>query len=195
MTEKPLGKIIILTAPSGSGKTTLANFLLKQFPQLAFSVSATTRPPREGEIEGKHYFFMSQAAFRQAVDEHEFFEFQEVYTGQYYGTLKREVQRIWAQNKIALFDIDVKGARNIEASYRNNILSVYVKAPGMDVLRQRLILRGTETPETLERRIRKAEDELEYAKYFDYVITNDKLPLAQKILGEIVSDFIQDALK
>jgi guanylate kinase len=195
MISKLAGKIIILTAPSGSGKTTLANYLLNQFDQLVFSVSATTRPPRIGETHGVNYYFYSQQQFQTSIQQQEFLEFQEVYPGQYYGTLLSELERIWSLNKIALFDIDVKGAHVIESNFKENILSIYVKASSIETLKQRLILRGTETAESLERRLLKAQDELEYAKYFDYVISNDKLELAQSLVHQIVSDFVKTSLK
>jgi guanylate kinase len=188
------GKIIIITAPSGSGKTTIANYLLDQFDVLSFSVSATTRSARSDEIHGKHYFFLSTQEFEQRIQDNAFVEFQEVYPGQYYGTLLSELDRIWSQQKIALFDIDVKGAHVVESNFKENTLSIYVKASSLEVLRQRLILRGTESPQSLKKRMERATDELEYAKYFDYVISNDKLNLSQ-IIHEIVSDFIHDPLK
>jgi guanylate kinase len=195
MIDKLNGKIIIITAPSGSGKTTIAKYLLDQFPELSFSVSATTRPPREGELEGVNYFFFDASQFQNAIKKNELLEYQEVYPGQFYGTLVSELKRIWTDKKIALFDIDVKGAHIVDSSVDNNVLSIYVKATSLDVLKQRLILRGTETPGSIKKRLEKAGEELEYAKYFDYVISNDKLELAQKIIGEIVADFIKDPLK
>ncbi|MFZ1255730.1 MAG: guanylate kinase [Saprospiraceae bacterium] len=195
MMEFLRGKIIILTAPSGSGKTTIARYLLNQFKELSFSISATTRLARKDEINGLNYFFYTHSEFNTAIENHKFFEYQEVYPGQYYGTLVNEVERIWDENKIALFDIDVKGAHFIESKFKENILSIYVKASSLEVLRQRLLLRGTETPESLERRIQKASTELEYAKNFDYVISNDKLSLAQDVISTIVKDFILTPLK
>lgn len=188
--EKLSGKVIILTAPSGSGKTTLARYLLENYSELSFSVSATTRAPRAGEQNGVQYFFIDHSTFQQFIQQGKLFEYQEVYENQFYGTLHSELERIWGEGKIALFDIDVKGAKYIEESYPDNVLSIYVKASNLNVLKERLQKRATETPESIEKRLRKAKEELEYAKYFDYVITNDNLRLAQRILGEIVKDFI-----
>ncbi|MDQ3140791.1 MAG: guanylate kinase [Bacteroidota bacterium] len=184
------GKIIILTAPSGSGKTTVAKFLLSKFPNISFSISATTRVPRAGEINGVNYLFINLEEFQKKIKNEEFFEYQEVYPNQYYGTLHAEIQRIWKDQKIALFDIDVKGAYGLERQKSENVLSIYIKASSIEVLRQRLIHRGTETPESIEKRILKATEELEYCKYFDYVITNDKLDLALKLIETIVLDFM-----
>ncbi|MGB5030523.1 MAG: guanylate kinase [Saprospiraceae bacterium] len=188
--NKPSGKIIILTAPSGSGKTTLANYLLDAFPNLEFSVSATTRSPRPGEIEGKNYHFVSHEDFQELISNHELIEYQEVYEGCFYGTLKSELRKIWIENKVALFDIDVKGAYKMEQEEYANVLSIYIKASSLEVLRERLIKRGTETNETINKRISKAKDELEFSKYFDYVITNDNLDLAKKMLYVLVEDFM-----
>jgi len=185
-----MDKIIIITAPSGSGKTTLSRYLLSKCPTLSFSVSATTRKPREGEVHGKDYYFLPLIAFKEHIEKGRFFEFQEVYADQYYGTLRSELQNIWDRKQIPLLDIDVKGAYFIEREKANNTLSIFIKTSSIDVLKQRLIDRGTESPESLAKRIDKATQELEFARYFDYVITNDRLELAQKVLLEIVEDFI-----
>lgn len=184
------GKIIILTAPSGSGKTTLANYLLETYSKLSFSVSATTRKPRLGEIHGKDYYYISQEEFRRMIREDELFEYQEVYENQFYGTLMSEIQRIWKSGKVALFDIDVKGAHFVEQRGYKNVLTIYVKASSLDVLKKRLMGRGTESEEAILKRLNRAAEELEYAKYFDYVITNDNLSLAKRLVGMIAEEFM-----
>ncbi|HMW39883.1 MAG: guanylate kinase [Saprospiraceae bacterium] len=191
---KVSGKIIIFTAPSGSGKTTLAKHALSLFPQLSFSVSATTRSPREGEMDGRDYYFVSQEQFKSLIADHKLFEYQEVYTHQYYGTLKSELERIWSQDKVALFDIDVKGAFGIEQLKQKNVLTIYIKTSSLDVLRQRLVARHSDSEESIEQRLRRAGEELEYAKYFDYVITNDRLDLAKKMVEVLIEDFLQQPL-
>ncbi|MBK6574578.1 MAG: guanylate kinase [Saprospiraceae bacterium] len=189
------GKIIILTAPSGSGKTTLANYLLETFPNLSFSVSATTRNPRPGEVDGENYYYVSQDEFKQLINDGKLFEYQEVYANQYYGTLHSEIRRIWKAGKMALFDIDVKGAHFVEQQGYENVLTIYVKASSLDVLRDRLTKRGTESAEVIEKRLQRAAEELEYCKYFDYVITNDNLSLAKKVLRLIAEDFMESDYK
>ncbi len=188
--HKLKGKIIILTAPSGSGKTTIAHYLLERFGQLSFSISATTRKPRAGEEHGVQYFFVSRERFNQFIAEDNLFEYQEVYPNQFYGTLYSELERIWSEGKVALFDIDVKGACFVEQNYPDNVLSIYVKTSSLEILRKRLENRGTESSEAIQKRLERASQELEYAKYFDYVITNDKLELAQRLIADIVEDFI-----
>ncbi len=189
------GKIIIFTAPSGSGKTTLAKYALEKFPQLSFSISATTRKPRPGEKDGKDYYFVSHDQFTSLQKDHKLFEFQEVYSNQYYGTLNSELERIWSAGKVALFDIDVKGACAIEQMKQKNVLTIYIKTSSLDVLRARLVKRDSDSEESIEQRIRRASEELEYAKYFDYVITNDRLELAKQMVELLIQDFLEQSLE
>ncbi|OSZ78535.1 guanylate kinase [Chitinophagaceae bacterium IBVUCB1] len=184
------GKIIIITAPSGSGKTTLVKRLLAQCPELAFSVSACTRQPRAGEVDGKDYHFYTEDAFKQLIDEDAFIEWEMVYEGKYYGTLKSEMQRIWGDGKTPLVDIDVKGALAIQKQYPSNSLSIFIQAPSIEELRKRLVLRGTETPATLEERINKANYELTFAPQFDTVIINDNLDAATAQLLETTRSYL-----
>jgi len=183
-------KIIIITAPSGSGKTTLVKRLLAAYPKLAFSISACTRNPRPGEQHGKDYYFYPENEFKKLIEEDAFVEWEMVYTGKYYGTLKSEVQRIWQNDKFPLVDIDVKGALAIQAKYPESSLSLFIEAPSLEVLRQRLIARGTETAQTLEERIEKAKDELTYAPQFDRIIINEDLEEATRELVKVVEDFL-----
>lgn len=168
-------KLIIFSAPSGSGKTTVVHHLLNMFDQLAFSVSATTRPPREGEEDGVDYYFMSEDEFRKRMDNDEFLEYEEVYEGLFYGTLKSEVQRLWDEGKVVLFDVDVKGGINIKKYYGNKALSVFLKPPSIEELMKRLRKRETEVEHRLQERVNKARSELTYEKEFDIVLVNDDL--------------------
>ena len=149
-------KIIIITAPSGSGKTTLVKRLLQACPKLSFSISACTRNPRAGETDGKDYYFLEEATFKKYIDEDAFVEWEMVYTGKYYGTLKSELQRIWKEDKYPLVDIDVQGALAIRDRFPKQSLTIFIEAPSLEVLRERLLLRGTETPQSLDERVDKA---------------------------------------
>ncbi len=185
-------KIIIITAPSGSGKTTLVKMLLAEYPQLAFSISACTRNPRPNEEHGKDYYFFNEQDFRTLIDQNAFAEWEMVYTGKYYGTLKSELKRIWTQHKTPLVDIDVKGALAIQQSFPNNSLSIFIKAPSIEELRKRLQNRGTETPESLEERINKANDELSFADRFNTIIVNDNLEKALQELIKTIELFLNN---
>ena len=171
-------KLIIITAPSGSGKTTIVNHLLARFKHLSFSVSACTRKARPGEVHGVNYYFLSLEDFTRKIANHEFAEFEMVYESKYYGTLKSELQRIWDDEKIPLVDIDVQGALRLKKHYGENALTIFIKAPSLEILTQRLRDRGTETAESLKERIDKAADELQYAGRFDAVVVNDVLSQA-----------------
>jgi guanylate kinase len=184
------GKIIIITAPSGSGKTTLVKRLLKACPQLAFSISACTRNPRNGEQHGRDYYFYSEEEFKRLIEERAFVEWEMVYTGKYYGTLRSELERIWNNGQYPLVDIDVQGALAIHDAFPKSSLSLFIKAPSLEVLRERLHLRGTETKESLEERVDKAVHELSFAEQFDKIIINDDLDQATEELIKDVMDFL-----
>ncbi|MBC7553076.1 MAG: guanylate kinase [Taibaiella sp.] len=184
------GKIIIITAPSGSGKTTLVKRLLAACPQLEFSISACTRSPRPGEVHGKDYYFYQEDEFKKLIGADAFIEWEMVYTGKYYGTLKTELHRIWDAGKCPLVDIDVQGALAISDKYRSVSHSIFIEAPSIEILRERLIKRGTETAHTLEERIDKAKLELTFAPKFQRIIINDNLETATKELIETVEEFL-----
>ena len=184
------GKIIIITAPSGSGKTTLVKRLLQACPQLSFSISACTRNPRNGEQHGKDYYFYSDQEFKKLIEEKAFVEWEMVYTGKYYGTLRSELERIWQKGQHPLVDIDVQGALAIHDAFPESSLSLFIKAPSLEVLRERLHRRGTESAESLEERIDKAVHELRFAEQFDKIIINDDLEDATSELIRDVNDFL-----
>lgn len=184
------GKIIIITAPSGSGKTTLVRRLLQACPQLAFSVSACTRSPRPGEEHGKDYYFYSEEQFRKLIEEDAFVEWEMVYTGKYYGTLRSELTRIWGSGHLPLVDIDVKGALAIQEAYPDHSLTLFIQAPSLSVLRDRLAMRGTETQQSLEERLSKATFELSFAPQFDRIIINDDIDAATTELIEVIGQFL-----
>ena len=171
----PKGKILILTAPSGAGKTTVVRHLMKYFPQLGFSVSATTRPPRPGEIHGQDYYFLDAEDFTQKIENGDFVEYEEVYPGRFYGTLRSEVERIWSKGQAIVFDIEVKGATNIKRLYPQNSLAVFVSPPTKEVLFERLRNRSTEDEASLQARFDRSAEELSYANSFDRVLVNDLL--------------------
>ena len=184
------GKIIIITAPSGSGKTTLVRRLLAASDELAFSVSACTRQPRAMEIHGHDYYFLSEEDFQQKIAETAFVEWEMVYTGKYYGTLNSELERIWQMGKTPLVDIDVKGALAIQEKYPEESLTIFIQAPSLDALRERLSLRGTETAHSLDERLSKATFELSFATHFDKIIINDDIDEAEQELQDCVAAFI-----
>jgi guanylate kinase len=184
------GKIIIITAPSGSGKTTLVKRLLANCPFVEFSISACTRQPRPGEVHGKDYYFYTEAEFKKLIDEDAFIEWEMVYTGKYYGTLRSELQRIWDERKSPLVDIDVQGALAISDKYHSISRTIFIQAPSLDELRERLILRGTETEHTLDERIEKAKVELTFAPRFDKIVINEDLNTATEELTTLVEEFI-----
>ncbi len=185
------GKIIILVAPSGSGKTTMADRLLRDFDEIRFSVSATTRSPRKGEIHGTDYYFLTEEAFQKKIDSGEFLEWEEFYNGSRYGTLKSDVDRKRNNGFTVLLDIEVLGAINIKKIYGDAALAIFLKTPSLDVLRQRLEARGTETEESLIARLERAEKELKYEDRFDVTIVNDDLETAYSELKNVVEEFIR----
>ncbi|MGL5318105.1 MAG: guanylate kinase [Bacteroidales bacterium] len=182
-------KLVIFSAPSGSGKSTIINYLLKQGIPVAFSISATSRSPRGEEQHGKEYYFLSAEEFRAKIANNEFLEYEEVYTDCFYGTLKSEVERIHKMGLNVIFDVDVVGGVNIKNTYKEQALSIFIQPPGIEELRGRLIGRGTDSAEVIEKRIAKAEFELEFASKFDVVVVNDDLEKAQKETYDIVTEF------
>ena len=187
------GKVVIFSAPSGAGKSTIVNHLLKKYPELEFSISATSRAPRGNEQDGKEYYFFSADRFRQMIAEDRFVEHEEVYPGSFYGTLKSEVERIWAKGHVIVFDIDVKGGVNVKRIFGGKALSIFIQAPSVEVLRQRLINRGTDTAEAIEKRVAKAASEMEFAAgKFDYVLVNDDLDAALAEADKVIGQFIGD---
>ncbi|MFT4770255.1 MAG: guanylate kinase [Cryomorphaceae bacterium] len=169
------GKSLIVCAPSGAGKTTIVRHLLKTFDSLEFSVSATSREPRKDETPGIHYHFISASEFRKNIEESKFLEWEEVYSDQYYGTLKSEINRLWGEGKHVIFDVDVEGGANLKAIFGDKALAIFVRPPSIDVLEERLRSRGTETEESLQKRLSKAERELTYETKFDTTVINDLL--------------------
>ncbi len=185
------GKLIVIVAPSGSGKSTLINKLTKDFKELQFSVSATTRPPRKGEVHGEHYYFIKPDDFQHKIDNNEFIEWEEFYGGKRYGTLRAEVDKKLKLGYFMLFDLEVKGAVNIKKIYTDDCLSIFIQPPSLNHLKQRLINRGTESEETLAHRLERAEKELTYADRFDRIIINDDLEAAYAELKECVTGFMK----
>ena len=184
------GKLIIFSAPSGSGKSTIINYLLDKGLNLAFSVSATSRAPRGTEQDGVEYYFLTPEEFRRRIEADEFLEYEEVYTDKYYGTLKSEVERLTAQGKNVVFDVDVLGGVNIKRFYGPRALSIFIQPPSIEALRERLVGRATDAPDVIEKRIDRAEFELSYAPQFDVCIVNDNLAEAQQATLETIREFI-----
>ena len=184
------GKVVIFSAPSGSGKTTIVRALLARYPQLEFSVSATSRAPRGTETDGVDYHFLTPEAFMQAVADDRFVEWEEVYAGTCYGTLRSEVERIWAKGHTILFDVDVIGGLNLRRIFGDDACAIFIMPPSIEVLRQRLEGRGTDAPEVIERRLEKAAFELTKAPEFDRVVLNDRLDEAIAEASQILENFI-----
>lgn len=188
-------KVLIFSAPSGSGKSTIVNHILSLHPEVEFSVSATSRAPRGSEVHGVEYYFLSEDEFRDKIARGEFVEYEEVYAGSFYGTLKEEVKRIWAKDHVIIFDVDVKGGVNLKKYFGAKALSVFIQAPSIEELRRRLEKRGTDSPEAIDRRVAKAEEEMTYAPLFDRVLVNDDLETAFKEAEEMVDQFLSEPEK
>ena len=185
------GKCIIFSAPSGAGKTTIVQHLLAVNNEIEFSISATSRNMRSHEIDGKDYHFLSAEEFKNHINENKFVEWEEVYSDNYYGTLKSEMERIWKEGQHVIFDVDVMGGIKLKSIFGDKAFSVFVQAPSVEELENRLINRGTEDPESLERRVGKAKFEMQFASEFDYILVNDVLEIAEKEVELVVQSFLQ----
>jgi guanylate kinase len=184
------GKAIIFSAPSGSGKTTIVRHLLNKYPDLGFSISASTRDRRgRTEAHGKDYYFLSPEDFKKKIDEKEFIEWEEVYEGNFYGTLKSEIQRIWDQGKNVIFDVDVKGGLNLKKYFGDKSLAVFVKVPTLDILKERLNDRGTDSDESISRRLFKANFEMSFQDQFDKVLINENLEVSLAEAERLYEEF------
>ena len=184
------GKLVIFSAPSGSGKSTLAQYLLKEVPGFAFSISATSRAPRGTEKDGVDYYFLSNEAFQQRVAKEAFLEWAEVYPGTYYGTLKSEVEKSWAAGQAVAFDIDVVGGKNLKARYGEHALALFIQAPSIEELERRLIVRGTDSSDKIKQRIEKASWEMDQSPFFDHTIINDDLDRAKAEAKKLLIEFL-----
>lgn len=191
------GKVLIVSAPSGSGKSTIVNFLMKEHPEfrLAFSVSATSRPPRGQEQDGVDYYFLSAEEFRRHIEADDFLEYEEVYEGRFYGTLKSQVEEKLAAGKNVVFDVDVKGGINIKKYYGEAALSVFIQPPSVEALRERLIGRNTDEMGQIEQRLAKAEYEMSFASQFDRILVNDNLEVAKQEAVALLNNFLAEPEK
>lgn len=185
-------KLIVFSAPSGSGKTTIVRELLKKYPQLEFSISATSRAPRGTEQNGKDYYFMTNADFMKAVAEDRFVEWEEVYAGTCYGTLKSETERIWAKGNVIIFDVDVMGGINLKKIFGDKACSIFIMPPSVEELERRLIGRGTDCAEVIAKRVAKAEFEISKSDAFDHVVVNDDLAVAVCATERIIDAFLNE---
>jgi guanylate kinase len=185
------GKCIILCAPSGAGKTSITKYLLQQELGLKFSISACNREARNGETDGIDYHFLSTESFKNRIENDEFVEWEEVYKGNYYGTLKTEINRIWNSGKNVIFDVDVEGGLSLTKHFGEKALAIFIKPPSVEALEKRLRSRGTEDEEKIQKRLAKAEKELDYSKWFDYIVVNDDLEIAQQEVFALVKSFLK----
>jgi guanylate kinase len=184
-------RLILFCGPSGSGKTSLVHSLLKKHSQFAFSVSATTRPKRDTETEGRDYIFLSEEQFRKKIDDGEFLEWEEVYPGRYYGTMKSTIEQFLKENRTVVFDVDVKGGLSIKKHFGAKLLDIFVMPPSVKALRERLVLRASETKESLEKRLAKSALEMSHADQFSYIIVNDDFNKAVRETELLVEDFLK----
>ena len=185
------GKLVIFSAPSGSGKTTILRHVLTKIPSLGFSISATTRSARGTEIDGKDYYFLSLDNFKEHVEKNDFAEYEEVYAGVCYGTLKQEIERLWSEGKDVIFDIDVKGGINLKNLYKEKALSIFVKVPSFEILEERLRARGTDTEEVIQTRLDKVKYETAFAEEFDQILVNDQLEESFLKAEALINNFLQ----
>jgi len=184
------GKMVIISAPSGAGKSTMIRHLLEKGVKLEFSVSATTRKPRVNEKNGVEYYFLSVAEFKKKIEKGDFVEWEEVYKNQYYGTLKSEIDRIWAKGNHVLFDVDVKGGINLKKIFGHNAISIFIMPPSVRELEKRLLRRGTDDPSLIRTRVSKAAQEIKLADEFDNIVINDNLEVAEKEVYDLVKGFL-----
>lgn len=185
-----MSRVIIFSAPSGSGKTTLVKHCLECFPQLEFSISCTTRQPRGAEQNGIDYHFITVENFKNKISQNEFVEYEEVYANKYYGTLKSEVERIWKNGNIVIFDVDVVGGVNLKKYFGNQALSIFIMPPSIKELERRLIARATDDADTIKIRVEKAMEELSYKEQFDTIIINDNLEIAKAEIENLINNFL-----
>lgn len=187
------GKLLIFSAPSGSGKTTIVQWLMQRHPELnlSFSISCTSRPPRGNEQNGREYFFLSTEEFEQRIAAGDFVEYEEVYAGCYYGTLREQIDRQLGEGHNVLFDVDVKGGCNIKKIYGDRALSIFIQPPSVEELQRRLLQRGTDKPDVIQQRVAKAEYELTFAPQFDHIVVNDDLQQAQQHTLQLVTRFLE----
>ncbi len=184
-------KLIVISAPSGAGKTSIVHYLLKDMPELAFSVSACSREKRQNETHGEDYYFLGVEGFHKKIKEDAFLEWEQVYENQYYGTLKSEIERIWSEGKTVIFDVDVAGGLNIKKQYSTECFSIFIMPPSLEVLQERLIARGSESSESLQERLDKAEEEIAINQKFDSIVLNDNFDIACKETMGVISNFIK----